>query len=161
MIVKMRPRERINFLIERDGAKCTFPGCTLRITNRNPLTTDHIIPVSKGGTDTPGNWALMCRIHNSEKADRVWLSYGVLEPRPEKPTKPEKVKKKEPCPRCNEGRNLVKGEICDVCNLGPQPRLPKYLQRTPKECNHSDTHCWACVLNFVARKSALENLLIG
>lgn len=161
MNVKMRARERINFLIERDGAKCTFPGCTLRISNRNPLTTDHIIPMSKDGTDTPDNWALMCRAHNSEKADRLWIDDGVLEPKPVKHKEP-KVKKKDPCSKCNEGRALQRDQICIACGSEPQPKaFPRFLQKPPKDCDHDNFFCWACNLGFVERKSALETLLMG
>ncbi len=161
MNMKMRARERINYLIERDGEFCTFPNCSLRISNRNPLTTDHIIPISRGGEDIESNWALMCRVHNSEKADRVWIEEGVLEPKAVKHKEP-KVKKKEPCAKCNEGRALQRDQICAVCGSEPQPKArPRYMQREPKECDHDQFFCWACNLGFVDRKSALETLLIG
>lgn len=33
----------------------------------NPLTGDHILPISKGGTWEPSNVRVLCRVHNSQK----------------------------------------------------------------------------------------------
>lgn len=34
------------------------------------LTTDHIVPKARGGTDEPSNCQVLCRRHNSEKGKR-------------------------------------------------------------------------------------------
>ncbi|AOZ63704.1 terminase associated HNH endonuclease [Rhodococcus phage Weasels2] len=163
MLVFSRAAERIAFLIERDGDKCTFPGCTRKFTNKDFRTTDHIIPVSKGGLDEPENWTLMHQTCNGKKGDRQWIAYGVLEPIPDKVIKPKKEKHKDPCTQCNEGRSLAKHETCEVCGSEPQPKAyPRYAQKLPKECSHSgEDFCWACLLDYIPRKSALETLLTG
>lgn len=36
-----------------------------------PFEVDHILPLARGGTDEPSNWALACRICNLRKLDAV------------------------------------------------------------------------------------------
>lgn len=50
-------------LIERDGYQCAECGTV------EDLTIDHIVPLSKGGTDELNNLQLLCRQHNSAKGD--------------------------------------------------------------------------------------------
>lgn len=52
-------------LIERDGYKCAVCG-----TIEN-LTIDHVIPLSKGGSDEIKNLRILCRAHNSKKSDKI------------------------------------------------------------------------------------------
>ena len=55
-------RKDIRLMIfQRDGKVCKPCGST---TN---LTLDHIIPVAKGGEDSPGNMQVLCRSCNSKK----------------------------------------------------------------------------------------------
>lgn len=54
-------------LIERDTYVCAEPGCTAT----ENLTIDHIVPLSRGGTDELENLQLLCPSHNSSKGDRV------------------------------------------------------------------------------------------
>ena len=58
-------QERTLALIERDGLTCAECG-----TVEN-LTVDHILPLSKGGTDDLDNLRLLCRSCNSKKGDRT------------------------------------------------------------------------------------------
>ncbi|WP_369826057.1 HNH endonuclease [Kitasatospora sp. MBT66] len=37
----------------------------------NPLTGDHIIPVSRGGTNEPRNIRVLCRTCNSRRGNRM------------------------------------------------------------------------------------------
>lgn len=53
-------------LIQRDGYVCASPGC--RATS--DLTIDHVVAVSKGGSDDLPNLRLLCRSHNSVKGDK-------------------------------------------------------------------------------------------
>lgn len=46
-------------------SECGTPG-----SSDNPLTGDHIKPISKGGTDDPDNLDVLCRRHNSSKGNR-------------------------------------------------------------------------------------------
>lgn len=49
---------------DRDGWQCVTCGTS------KDLTVDHIIPVSKGGTDDDDNLQTMCRSCNSRKGNR-------------------------------------------------------------------------------------------
>lgn len=50
---------------------CQDPECREPVTASNPLTADHIVPVSKGGAVFErSNLQTLCRIANSRKKDR-------------------------------------------------------------------------------------------
>lgn len=53
-------------LAKKRGHKCAFCGAS-----NGPLTLDHKIPLSKGGTWKPSNLQLLCRKCNEEKADKM------------------------------------------------------------------------------------------
>ena len=53
-------------LIDRDGYVCNMPGCNVT----EDLTVDHVLPISRGGTDDLANLQFLCRSHNSAKGDR-------------------------------------------------------------------------------------------
>lgn len=63
----IRPRSKLPFrrVWDRDGWQCVRCG-----THKN-LTVDHILPVSRGGTDELANLQTMCGSCNSSKGDRV------------------------------------------------------------------------------------------
>ena len=72
-LIPVRRREFANLraelelvLIERDGYVCAHEGCNV-IAN---LTIDHVVPLSKGGTDELPNLRFLCKSHNSAKGDR-------------------------------------------------------------------------------------------
>ena len=46
--------------------KCAVPGCEVY----EELTVDHIVPLSRGGTDDLENLQFLCQPHNSAKGDR-------------------------------------------------------------------------------------------
>lgn len=49
-------------ILERDGHRCTHPGC------RAPATeVDHILEHHRGGTDHPTNLTSLCRPHHATK----------------------------------------------------------------------------------------------
>lgn len=52
-------------LIERDGKQCGGCGTTER------LNIDHIMPVSRGGTNDLDNLRLLCRPCNSKKSNKI------------------------------------------------------------------------------------------
>ena len=53
------------FVWQRDHGKCVYCG-----TNEN-LEFDHIIPVSKGGSNTARNIQILCEKCNREKSDNI------------------------------------------------------------------------------------------
>lgn len=52
--------------------------------NGVPLTVDHIIPKSKGGSDKPANLQPMCAPCNFAKADNTELVFSTIEDKAEK-----------------------------------------------------------------------------
>ena len=56
--------ELVLALINRDGYSCALCG------TYEDLTIDHVIPLSRGGTDDLSNLRFLCRNHNSAKSDR-------------------------------------------------------------------------------------------
>jgi hypothetical protein len=58
-------------IIERDGFKCTRPGCS----NRSCLTASHIDPRSLGGSDDPSNMHTACIVcHQAIETGRLRVS---------------------------------------------------------------------------------------
>lgn len=55
-------------LIERDGYICQ------ECDSQSELTIDHIMPISKGGSDDLSNLRFLCRRCNSSKSDKVTQS---------------------------------------------------------------------------------------
>ena len=53
-------------LIERDGYVCSHADCNVT----SNLTIDHIVALSKGGTDDLTNLRFLCRSHNSAKGNQ-------------------------------------------------------------------------------------------
>ena len=60
-------RERI---LIRDGFCCQYCG------QENATTVDHVIPISKGGTDEPDNLVAACTRCNYSKNDKVGQFFG-------------------------------------------------------------------------------------
>lgn len=152
--------DALAFVIQRDGDYCTYPGCKhpTKFTPDNPRTLDHDIARANGGEDDVSNLRIMHQRCNNQKGDRQWIidanGQRVLEPIPYREPK-STVIKRDPCDTCFEGRALLAGEICPTCGSGPQPlTFPNYAKREPKDCNHSSTHCWYCILGFVERTPA-------
>lgn len=51
--------------LKRDGERCHY--CAQQA---GPFVVDHVIPVSKGGTEDPSNLVVACRPCNASKRDR-------------------------------------------------------------------------------------------
>ncbi|GEM_PF-6461076 len=63
-----RPRISENVRVEvwrRDGGKCA------RCGSREKLEYDHIVPISKGGSNTARNIELLCEKHNRSKSNNI------------------------------------------------------------------------------------------
>ena len=56
-------------VFKRDSYKCSECG---KSKNDGPLEIDHILPISKGGTDELSNLRTLCKICNREKSDLIF-----------------------------------------------------------------------------------------
>jgi len=56
--------------------RCSYCGCDL---NWHTATLDHVVPTSKGGTDSMDNLVLACQPCNVQKADKL-LAEGDVQP---------------------------------------------------------------------------------
>jgi 5-methylcytosine-specific restriction endonuclease McrA len=61
--------QRISAEVIAEEGQCRDCGTTG--TPENPLTCDHVVPKSLGGTDDRSNLACRCRRHNSAKGGRL------------------------------------------------------------------------------------------
>lgn len=57
---------RLDDLVERDGTACYLCGVDL---DRSEMQMDHVIPLSRGGSHTPGNMRIACRTCNFRKGN--------------------------------------------------------------------------------------------
>ncbi len=156
--------ERIEKLTANWGPNCFFPGCGKPFLKEEDITFDHWIPQSKGGTWEISNLRMMHKRCNALKGDRMPNEDGTLPPHPRefKVQAVDKSLRVPVCETCESGRLLIMDEICEICGSTPQPAAwPAYLQKTPKECDHSTFHCWMCVLDFIPRKTATERIAFG
>lgn len=156
--------ETISSLSARDNSSgCQWLNCSYEINEENPITIEHILPRSFGGTDDLENLELLCQTHNYYRANRLYINkeLRILEPI-DKKCKPQRVKHPEPTQCCNEGRNLGANEVCSTCGLKPQPQpFPRFLKRELKDCDHAFFHCWACGSGIYERQQVIMNLMVG
>lgn len=57
------------------NGECAYCG-----KSNEPLTADHLVPQSAGGTDTPDNIVPACRHCNEVKADQEWRDFLMGQP---------------------------------------------------------------------------------
>ena len=157
--------QTIDLLAYRDNSYgCQWINCTFELNEDNPITIEHIIPRSKGGSDDLCNLELLCQIHNYYRANRDYENYELRTLVPiEKNPKPQKVKHRKPTDCCNEGRDLGQDDVCLTCGSVPQPyAFPRWAKLNPKDCSHSGVFwCWACSIGIYDRQEASMNLMIG
>lgn len=63
-VIGMEPF-KVNKILERDGAKCKLCG------RQDTLTIDHIIPLSKGGSNNQKNLQILCEGCNKKKGKKI------------------------------------------------------------------------------------------
>jgi hypothetical protein len=70
--IEFKPIEKQKSLEEIKNPKCIYCNCKLNPTN---ATTDHIIPISKGGNNTQVNLMVCCIKCNGERGDMEFYQY--------------------------------------------------------------------------------------
>lgn len=73
------PKDWWQILLNIYGPWCMYPGCDKEICESNPLTHDHVIPLSwPGSSHSIENSQLLCYSHNSSKGGRSCDDYRVV-----------------------------------------------------------------------------------
>lgn len=158
--------EIIDLVTERDGFGCYL--CPEPFSERQgmELTLDHVLPLSRGGTWDVDNIKLAHRRCNQEKADRVFLEDGTLEPRQARLGYRERRANKEQilqdfCELCANGRLLMPDESCPDCRRGAV-EFSWSMKRAPKDCSHSGYEwCWMDACGIIERTPAIVYVLNG
>jgi 5-methylcytosine-specific restriction endonuclease McrA len=68
-------RHKRRLLLQRDGAACFY--CARPFGSGEPFsrpTFDHVMPVSRGGTNALTNLVLACKPCNESKGDELWAA---------------------------------------------------------------------------------------
>jgi 5-methylcytosine-specific restriction endonuclease McrA len=66
----IRPKKRLA-IYSRDSFRCLACGRSLRRAKPFDVTLDHVLPVSKGGTNDPDNLYTCCRSCNSSRQEKT------------------------------------------------------------------------------------------
>jgi hypothetical protein len=154
----------------RDGYSCYLDHifkCGGEFTPTDGPTIDHFVALANDGDWEISNLKLAHLRCNQLKADRKWISPGVLEERARQgSTLRERKQDKrkildEFCELCYDGRLLLPGEDCPECET-PAVSFPWSTKREPKECSHAGIYwCWACSLGIYEREPAIVSVLDG
>lgn len=54
-------------IVKRDGLKCKANNCKRVFLTPQGLTLDHVIPLSRGGSNEDSNLQLLCNKHHKKK----------------------------------------------------------------------------------------------
>lgn len=76
-VPKRRPRFNLENIAARDGFKCQYTGKKL---TRDRWSLDHVVPLSRGGRNSPDNVVLADRDVNNKKGNRTPKECGLPEP---------------------------------------------------------------------------------
>lgn len=167
---KLTRQEMLDALRARDGDICQYPGCNASLDfsiEDGPLsvTIDHWIPQvfcrDNGWTYEEiwdlSNLRLMHKKCNAKKGDRVPNEDGIL---PEKAVRTFRYRRQkragrpELCMECNNGHDLMVGEVCASCGCDAQ-RFPRSAHVPYPECDHELFWCWVCSITPEMRPSSI------
>ena len=98
---------------KRDNYRCRECGATNKETT---LEIDHIVPVSKGGSNNITNLQTLCKKCNRSKHTRTWVG-GVKDNKPRRIGSSKHYKRsfKKTCPNCHIAIN-VNDNVCPSCS---------------------------------------------
>lgn len=169
--IKLAREQQIAALVKRDGTKCQYPGCDRELDFSAPeddprlVTIDHWIP-QKYGKDNDwtyeqvndlNNLKLMCKKCNAKKGDRLPNDDGTI---PEKAVRKfryrrdKRANRPELCVDCDNGHNLMVGEICASCGCDAQ-RFPRWAKVKTQDCDHEIMWCIWCSIGVIERESSV------
>ena len=84
--------EDVQTLLERQGYRCAAPHC--RIDVLHDFHCDHVLPLSRGGTNSPDNIQILCPTCNLTKNDRTmeeWEATRVADEERSKTLRPYRI----------------------------------------------------------------------
>lgn len=167
---KIPRAEQIAALVERDGTKCQFPSCGGELDfmvkeGQAETTIDHWIPQwygkSNGWTYEEiwdlSNLKLMHKKCNAKKGDRIPNEDGSI---PDRATRTfryrrdKRAERPELCTSCDNGHDLMVGEVCASCGCDAQ-RFPRSAKVRYDECDHEILWCWVCSITPDMRPSSI------
>ena len=168
---KVPRAELVRRLIERDGTRCQHPDADHELDftatdGPTEVTVDHWFPQywckAEGWTMDQiwdlSNLKLMCKKHNAAKGDLIPNSDGTL---PEKKASRFRYRRQkranrpdEPCVACDNGHNLLIGEVCAQCNCNAQ-RFPRWAKIRTADCDHEIMWCIWCSLGVIERPNSI------
>lgn len=64
-------------VLQRSAGRCWYCGEVLNVAGRQTNHIDHVLPVSKGGSNDPDNLVAACRTCNTEKADMTLKEFRI------------------------------------------------------------------------------------
>lgn len=165
-VIYLPRAEIIEIVTARDGYQCYLCPEPFSELRGMEMTLDHVLPLSKGGTWAVDNIKFAHRKCNQEKADRIFLEDGSLEPREIRLGYAQRKQNKEQilanfCELCENGRMLEPEEYCPDCFRGATP-YPQTTKRKPSECTHSGYDwCWMDACGLIDRIPAFVYVLDG
>ena len=167
---KLERSEIIEALHVRDGDRCAYPECGTKLDfsiteGPHEVTIDHWSPQHFGKNNgwtyeqiwDLSNLKLMHKKCNAKKGDRVPDANGDLPERVVRKFRYRREKRSERpelCTACDNGHNLMVGEVCASCGCDAQ-RFPRWAKVKVQECDHEVMWCWACSIGVIERPSAI------
>lgn len=167
---KIDRAEQLSALRERDGDVCQFPACGLPLDFEIPegplqVTIDHWMPQHYGKDNgwtydqiwDLSNLKLMHKRCNAKKGERIPNEDGTL---PERVTRTfryrrdKRATRPDLCMECDNGHNLLIGEVCAACGTDAQ-QFPRWAKMRAPECDHAVSWCWACSIGWIERPSSI------
>lgn len=64
--------EQIHEMWEELQGRCAYCGVSIFIDGNRDVTIEHIVPITRGGTDNPENLTLICHLCNCSKNNRLY-----------------------------------------------------------------------------------------
>lgn len=167
---KLTRQEMIDALRARDGYKCAYPECggklDFSITDGpQEVTIDHWMPQHYGKAEgwtweeiwDINNLRLMHKKCNAKKGDRIPFEDGTLPERNVRKFRYRRDKRAgraELCMACDNGHDLMVGEICASCGCDAQ-RFPRSAKVKFADCDHEVMWCWVCSITPDMRPSSV------
>jgi hypothetical protein len=168
-VEKVGRSELLDALRDRDGKICQYPDCGGKLdfsvlSGPQEVTIDHWMPQHYGKSNDwtyeeiwdLSNLKLMHKKCNAKKGDRIPNEDGTL---PEKIVRKfryrrdKRAERADLCIACDNGHNLLIGEVCASCGCDAQ-RFPRYAKVRFDECDHDIMWCWVCSITPDMRPAA-------